>query len=106
MCRAQSVRDAFTLLESRESRGSRLLADVGRRRVAAERLDGLLAAIKRFDCEQARDILLSSVSGYQPNNGIDDLVWQAQHGDQGGEFTAAPQSVVTPIDSRRPTGSS
>ncbi|HJP39759.1 MAG: nucleoside-diphosphate sugar epimerase/dehydratase [Gammaproteobacteria bacterium] len=69
-------------------------------------LDGLLAAIKRFDCEQARDILLSSVSGYQPNNGIDDLVWQAQHGDQGGEFTAAPQSVVTPIDSRRPTGSS
>jgi len=68
-------------------------------------LDDLVEATRRFDCQRAREILLVGIGGYQPNNGIDDLVWQAQHGAQGGDPAAASKAVVTHLDSRRPTSS-
>ena len=65
-------------------------------------LDELVESAHRFDCQRARDILLAGVGGYQPNNGIDDLVWRAQHGADGGDQAAAAKAVVTQLDSRRP----
>jgi FlaA1/EpsC-like NDP-sugar epimerase len=40
-------------------------------------LDQLLQACARGDCERVRQLLLESVAGYKPSNGVDDLVWQA-----------------------------
>jgi len=67
-------------------------------------LDELLEAARQFDCQHARDVLLAAIEGYQPNNGIDDLVWQAQHGAHA-DIQPVTSSVVTQLDSRRPTGS-
>lgn len=41
-------------------------------------VDELLAATGALDRVAARDVLLESVHGYKPNNGIDDLVWVHQ----------------------------
>jgi len=68
-------------------------------------LDELNEAIRYFDCQRTRNILLASVDGYQPSNGIDDLIWQVQHADQSADQPAAAHSVVTQLDSHRPTGS-
>ena len=40
----------------------------------------LEAASQAFDRRRARQILLDSVSGYEPSNGIDDLIWVRQRG--------------------------
>jgi FlaA1/EpsC-like NDP-sugar epimerase len=42
--------------------------------------DELNAAFQALDRDRARQILLNSVSGYEPSNGIDDLVWVRQQG--------------------------
>ena len=68
-------------------------------------LDDLTEAISSFDCQRTRDILLAGIDGYQPSNGIDDLIWQVQQGTPGSDQPAAAASVVTQLDSRRPTGS-
>jgi FlaA1/EpsC-like NDP-sugar epimerase len=68
-------------------------------------LDELISAVSTFDCQLARDVLLAGVGGYQPNNGIDDLVWQAQDGIRQLDQVAAAKLNVTHLDSRRPTGS-
>ena len=68
-------------------------------------LDELNEAIRYFDCQRTRNILLASVDGYQPSNGIDDLIWQVQHADHSADQPVAAHSVVTQLDSHRPTGS-
>ena len=62
-------------------------------------LEQLLDAVRIFDCERARKILLDNVAGYRPNNGVEDLLWRARH-DAGKKMPA--DSVVTDLDSRRP----
>jgi len=42
--------------------------------------DELKAASQALDRDRARRILLDSVSGYEPSNGIDDLIWLSQRG--------------------------
>jgi FlaA1/EpsC-like NDP-sugar epimerase len=61
-------------------------------------LDELLKAIRVFDCERARELLLTYVDGYKPRNGVEDLVWRATHT----ETSLVADSVVTELDSRRP----
>ncbi len=69
-------------------------------------LGELSEAVSRFDCQRTRDVLLASIDGYQPGNGIDDLIWKAQHAEQGGgDQPNVGYSVVTQLDSHRPTGS-
>jgi FlaA1/EpsC-like NDP-sugar epimerase len=68
-------------------------------------LDELAEAVQSFDCQRTRDVLLASVGGYRPNNGIEDLIWQVQHGSHGGDQPAVTKSTVTQLDSRRLTGS-
>ena len=60
-------------------------------------LQDLREAIYVFDCARARQLLLDSVDGYTPSNGVEDLVWRATHPD------AAPpkKAEVTDLDSRR-----
>jgi FlaA1/EpsC-like NDP-sugar epimerase len=61
--------------------------------------DQLLDAVKKFDCDRVRTLLLDNVAGYKPTNGVDDLLWRATH-------NVSPKmptdSVVTDLDSRRP----
>ena len=54
-------------------------------------LDELRQASKDLDYEKARQILLTAVKEYDPQNGIDDLVWlrKAASGE-----TAAPDRVI------------
>ena len=61
-------------------------------------LNDLLLAIRVFDCEKTRELLLAHVAGYKPNNGVEDLVWRATHT----ESAKVTGSVVTELDSRRP----
>jgi len=68
-------------------------------------LDELAEAVRSYDCRQTRDILLAGVGGYEPSNGIDDLIWQVQHDSSGEDRPIAAQSTVTQLDSHRPTGS-
>jgi FlaA1/EpsC-like NDP-sugar epimerase len=50
--------------------------------VPAERVESLLsmfeAAVERLDCAATRALLLESVQGYAPQNGIEDRVWLEQ----------------------------
>lgn len=62
-------------------------------------LKELLAAAANFDCERARDLLLDSVNGYSPSNGVDDIVWRAAQ-----QEAVQAASVVTELSSRRPSG--
>jgi FlaA1/EpsC-like NDP-sugar epimerase len=39
-------------------------------------LDQMLVAARKFDCARARELLLESVAGYQPTNGVEDTVWR------------------------------
>ena len=66
-----------------------------------EYLDQFLSAADRFDCEQARELLLQSVSGYVPNNGVEDLVWRAERAPS----VEPSKAVVTDLSTRR-SGSS
>jgi len=68
-------------------------------------LDELAEAVQGFDCQRTRDVLLASVGGYRPNNGIEDLIWQVHHDAHGGDQPAVTKSTVTQLDSRRLTGS-
>ncbi|MDP6674729.1 MAG: nucleoside-diphosphate sugar epimerase/dehydratase, partial [Gammaproteobacteria bacterium] len=67
-------------------------------------LDKLMDAIQSFDCQRSRDILLASVDGYEPNNGIDDLIWKVSVDAQSRQQAATAASVITQLDSRRPAG--
>jgi FlaA1/EpsC-like NDP-sugar epimerase len=40
-------------------------------------LEQLLAATRSLDCTRTREILIESVAGYTPANGVDDLVWKS-----------------------------
>jgi FlaA1/EpsC-like NDP-sugar epimerase len=60
-------------------------------------LDQLLAAADNFDCERARELLLQSVSGYVPYNGVEDIVWRAEHG----KSVKPHKAVVTELKTRR-----
>jgi FlaA1/EpsC-like NDP-sugar epimerase len=62
-------------------------------------LTELLSAAANFDCERTRDLLLDSVNGYSPSNGVDDIVWRAAR-----QEAAQAASVVTELASRRPSG--
>ena len=59
------------------------------------RIRALWEASQRTDCETARNILMNTVSEYQPTNGIDDLVWRRQLQASSGSAT------VTDLTSRR-----
>jgi FlaA1/EpsC-like NDP-sugar epimerase len=61
--------------------------------------DQLLEAVEKFDCERVRSLFLENISGYKPNNGVDDLLWRATHDNAPKVST---DSVVTDLDSRRP----
>lgn len=61
-------------------------------------LDQLLDVARRFDCEQAREILRRAVVEYTPGAGIVDLVWVERSGQRSG---AREASNVTPL-TRRP----
>jgi hypothetical protein len=39
-------------------------------------LEQLVAATRSLDCSRARELLMESVAGYTPGNGVDDLVWK------------------------------
>ncbi len=43
-------------------------------------IEDLRMAAERLDRESARDVLKLAVAGYEPANGIDDLVWNKKHG--------------------------
>jgi hypothetical protein len=43
--------------------------------VLSKLLDGLKQASQDLDYEKARDLLLTAVKEYDPQNGIDDLIW-------------------------------
>lgn len=43
-------------------------------------LEELRTAAKRLDRQRAREVLKFAVAGYEPANGIDDLVWSREHG--------------------------
>jgi FlaA1/EpsC-like NDP-sugar epimerase len=60
-------------------------------------LDEFLIAIQRSDCERARELLLNHVAGYQPGNGVEDLVWRKTH-TEARKVTGS----VTALRSRRP----
>jgi FlaA1/EpsC-like NDP-sugar epimerase len=57
-------------------------------------LSGLEAASQSLDYAQARELLLRSVNEYNPENGIDDLVWLRKTGT---DDTYHPRSCLTPI---------
>ena len=40
-------------------------------------IEQFLQASARSDCERARELLVETVAGYKPTNGVDDLVWKA-----------------------------
>ena len=65
-------------------------------------IEQFLQASARFDCEQARELLVESVAGYKPTNGMDDLVWKAGLTVAAGvpAGTAGP-ATVTDLASRR-----
>ena len=42
-------------------------------------VDELKAASQELDRDRARQVLMTSVSGYQPSNGVEDLVWVRKH---------------------------
>ncbi|HLT90051.1 MAG TPA: nucleoside-diphosphate sugar epimerase/dehydratase [Woeseiaceae bacterium] len=44
-------------------------------------LEELQVATANRDRQHAREVLKKAVAGYEPLNGIDDLVWKKQHGD-------------------------
>ncbi len=48
-------------------------------------LKELRMATEQLDRDRVREVLKLAVSGYQPANGIDDLVWARKHGVNGGE---------------------
>ncbi len=52
-------------------------------------IEQFIQACAAADCEQVRELLVESVVGYKPGNGVDDLVWRA-HGLAG---TGASQPV-------------
>jgi FlaA1/EpsC-like NDP-sugar epimerase len=62
-----------------------------------EYLEDLLSAAGQFDCERIRELLLASVSGYLPNNGVEDLVWNAA----AQKDASVPACVVTDLNIRR-----
>jgi len=45
-------------------------------------LEELKTASLELDRDRARQVLMRTVNGYQPQNGIEDLVWVARHGGQ------------------------
>ena len=65
-------------------------------------IEQLLHACARSDCERVRELLVESVEGYRPTNGVDDVVWTA-----GQKSTAAlaqgitGQATITDLASRR-----
>ena len=64
-------------------------------------LDALIGELKnasaQLDRDRARKILLDSVSGYDPSNGIEDLVWARQNSSDSGE----PSEKIIDITTRR-----
>jgi hypothetical protein len=66
-------------------------------------LDQLLQACARGDCEGVRQLLLESVAGYKPANGVDDLVWQAGRALAAGAAAQGPTvpATVTDLAARR-----
>jgi hypothetical protein len=51
-------------------------------------LEELRVATAHLDRHHAREVLKRAVSGYEPMNGIDDLVWVKNHGEGGEEDEA------------------
>ena len=62
-----------------------------------ELIDDLKAASQALDRVRARQVLLGAISGYDPSNGVEDLVWVRKHA-----VTAeAPLDKVIDITTRR-----
>ena len=57
----------------------------------------LKAASRELDRDRARQILMTSVSGYEPSNGVEDLVWVRKHAPAEEE----PSDKVIDITTRR-----
>lgn len=64
---------------TRHSRIMRANEDYIEFRELAELLEELRTASLELDRDKARQVLMQSVSGYEPQNSIDDLVWVAQN---------------------------
>lgn len=59
-------------------------------------LEQMLIALNKFDCQQARDLLMNSVAEYRPAGDIQDLVWARKAG-----LMAPEASNVTTLQKRR-----
>jgi FlaA1/EpsC-like NDP-sugar epimerase len=64
-------------------------------------LDDLLVAMRKFDCRRARELLLHTIAEYQPNAGIEDLVWQQHSGVSVSLAAATDDHKVTELAARR-----
>lgn len=69
-------------------------------------IEQLLQACAGADCARVRELLVASVGGYKPTNGLDDLVWQAEGlARRGGGAPGSPEPAkVIDIASRRGGG--
>ena len=61
-------------------------------------LDQILRAAADSDCERVRDLLVESVVGFKPGNGVDDLVWRAGLEAAGGALASGGPGPATVID--------
>jgi FlaA1/EpsC-like NDP-sugar epimerase len=59
-------------------------------------LEQLIAALRNFDCDRARELLRDCIGGYAPTNGVDDLVWRRV-----AERPRTSAAVVTELNTRR-----
>jgi FlaA1/EpsC-like NDP-sugar epimerase len=66
-------------------------------------LDGLWKACERQDCDAARELLLEGVTGYDPTDKVEDLVWRQRLRRAAGEGTVRPANV-TRLEPRRDPG--
>jgi hypothetical protein len=62
-------------------------------------IEKLRAAAECLDRDGAREVLKFAVAGYEPVNGVDDLVWSKKHGPPRQE--AADADKVIDITTRR-----
>jgi FlaA1/EpsC-like NDP-sugar epimerase len=65
-------------------------------------IEQILHACARSDCERVRELLVESVEGYKPTNGVDDVVWTAgQKSTAGLSQGLTGQATITDLASRR-----
>ena len=70
----------------------------------SELLDQLIQASQDLDYEKARKVLLTAVKEYDPQNGIDDLIWAQKDGGEPPESSTPTSLIFRESDTTR-TGS-